>query len=109
MFFSVISAPLVSALCIRFSCRSISLLGGLLLGVGLVGTAFAPNIITVYFTFGLLSGTIFCIFANYYIDLCRSVFKSESMKNNLGLGGLNITGMENSCTHEFLQPPFSSI
>ncbi|KAK6641216.1 hypothetical protein RUM44_012925 [Polyplax serrata] len=49
-------APVTSALCQKFTCRSVVFLGGLFCSAGLVSSYFATNSIHLLFTFGLLSG-----------------------------------------------------
>lgn len=49
-------APLSSALCQRFSCRSVVFVGGLFCALGLTLSSFAKNIYHLLFTFGILTG-----------------------------------------------------
>lgn len=49
-------APLSSALCQRFSCRSVVFFGGLFCALGLTLSSFATSIYHLLFTFGILTG-----------------------------------------------------
>ncbi len=50
------SAPVASALVVRFSCRQVSIVGGVFMTLGVLVTGFAPNVTICYVTFGLISG-----------------------------------------------------
>lgn len=49
-------APLSSALCQRFSCRSVVFVGGLFCTFGLTLSYFATSLYHLLFTFGILTG-----------------------------------------------------
>ncbi len=49
-------APVASALCQRFNCRSVTLVGSLLCFVGISLSSLAKNVETLFVTFGLLTG-----------------------------------------------------
>lgn len=49
-------APLSSALCQRFSCRSVVFVGGLFCALGLTLSYFATSLYHLLFTFGILTG-----------------------------------------------------
>lgn len=51
-------APLSSALCQKFSCRSVVFVGGLFCAFGLALSYFATSLLHLLFTFGILTGTI---------------------------------------------------
>lgn len=48
--------PLCSVLCNKFSCRHVVIVGSLILTATLTMTAYAPNLETVFVTFGVLGG-----------------------------------------------------
>lgn len=52
-------APLSSALCQRFSCRSVVFVGGLFCTFGLTLSYFATSMYHLLFTFGILTGECF--------------------------------------------------
>ncbi|XP_055620650.1 uncharacterized protein LOC129764973 [Toxorhynchites rutilus septentrionalis] len=49
-------APVSSALCQRFSCRIVVIIGGIFCGLGLTLSYFATSLIHLLFTFGILTG-----------------------------------------------------
>lgn len=49
-------APLSSALCQRFSCRSVVFVGGLFCALGLTLSSFATSLYHLLFSFGILTG-----------------------------------------------------
>lgn len=49
-------APISSALCQRFSCRSVVFVGGLFCALGLILSYFATSLYHLLFTFGILTG-----------------------------------------------------
>lgn len=49
-------APLSSALCQRFSCRTVVFIGGLFCACGLMLSYFATSLYHLLFTFGILTG-----------------------------------------------------
>ncbi|CAB3995884.1 monocarboxylate transporter 10-like [Paramuricea clavata] len=57
-------APLTSALCEKFGCRRVGFIGGLLTVAGMLASSFAPNLYTLYVTFGMVYGigTSMCYF-----------------------------------------------
>lgn len=73
-------APLSSALCQRFSCRTVVFIGGLFCALGLMLSYFATSLYHLLFTFGILTGEI--EFSNrmafyisiYYINLLHELF-----------------------------------
>lgn len=53
------AAPIASALSVRFSHRSVVIIGGLICSVGVVIGAFARNMTELYLTVGFLNGEWF--------------------------------------------------
>ncbi|XP_044741742.1 monocarboxylate transporter 12 [Chrysoperla carnea] len=49
-------APLTSALCQKFSCRSVVFTGGIFCALGLTLSYFATSLVHLFFTFGVLTG-----------------------------------------------------
>ncbi|CAN7984380.1 unnamed protein product, partial [Ixodes hexagonus] len=54
-----ISSPIASGLTIRYGCRVTAIAGSLLSAAGLFISIYAPNVIYLYFSFGLVTGTGF--------------------------------------------------
>ena len=54
----MISGPVVSALCTRFSCRSTVIVGGILTLVSQVLSGFSEGLGFLYFSFGFLGGKL---------------------------------------------------
>ncbi|EDV98062.1 uncharacterized protein LOC6568897 [Drosophila grimshawi] len=52
----LVLAPLSSALCQRFSCRSVVFVGGIFCSLGMILSYFATNLLHLLFTFGILTG-----------------------------------------------------
>ncbi|KAH8297041.1 hypothetical protein KR044_003994, partial [Drosophila immigrans] len=52
----LVLAPLSSALCQRFSCRSVVFVGGIFCALGMILSYFATNLLHLLFTFGILTG-----------------------------------------------------
>ncbi|KAM8711164.1 hypothetical protein ACLKA7_000319 [Drosophila subpalustris] len=52
----LVLAPLSSALCQRFSCRSVVFVGGIFCSLGMVLSFFATSLLHLLFTFGILTG-----------------------------------------------------
>lgn len=52
----LVLAPLSSALCQRFSCRSVVFVGGIFCSLGMVLSYFATSLLHLLFTFGILTG-----------------------------------------------------
>ncbi|XP_058057743.1 uncharacterized protein LOC131208847 [Anopheles bellator] len=52
----LVLAPLSSALCQRFSCRIVVIIGGVFCGLGLTLSYFATSLYHLLFTFGILTG-----------------------------------------------------
>lgn len=71
-------APLSSALCQRFSCRSVVFVGGLFCTFGLTLSYFATSLYHLLFTFGILTGLLSLMsFAYPSINKYVSVQESE--------------------------------
>lgn len=48
-------------LAVRFTSRRVVMIGGLTICVGFFLTVFAPNIVYLYFSYGILVGMLVCI------------------------------------------------
>ncbi|WAR31082.1 MOT12-like protein [Mya arenaria] len=55
------SGPVATAMCNRWSCRSVVLLGSVLCFIGIVISAFAPNIEFLYFSYSIVGGFGRCL------------------------------------------------
>lgn len=58
----VCPAPLSSVLSNRFGFRPVVMVGGVLISLGTITTAFATSINQMYITTGLVTGTCACVF-----------------------------------------------
>ncbi len=47
-------------LCTRFTCQKITVLGGIVTGFGMLGTALSPNIGVILVTYGIMGGEDTC-------------------------------------------------
>lgn len=54
--------PLASALCNRFSCRTVVMAGGVVLCAGVLISAFAPNLEFLYFSYSFTGGKTILIY-----------------------------------------------
>ncbi|KAI2797115.1 hypothetical protein BLOT_015572 [Blomia tropicalis] len=54
--FYLIVGPVVSFLAQKYDCRTITIVGSVLTSIGFILSFFAPNVLVLYFTFGLLGG-----------------------------------------------------
>ena len=52
----IFTGPLASALCNRFTCRTVVMAGGVLLCVGVLVSGFAPSLEFLYFSYSLIGG-----------------------------------------------------
>ena len=52
----IFTGPLASALCNRFTCRTVVMVGGVLLCVGVLVSGFAPSLEFLYFSYSLIGG-----------------------------------------------------
>ncbi|CAH0564857.1 unnamed protein product [Brassicogethes aeneus] len=52
----LLAGPVMSAMVDRYGCRSMTILGAIISATGFFASAFAPNIIVMYFTFGVIGG-----------------------------------------------------
>ena len=60
----VCSGPLATGLSRKFSVRSVTFVGGLCFGSGIILCAFAPNIYYMLFSYSFLTGQCVCRFLN---------------------------------------------
>ena len=65
----MVSGPVVSALCTRFSCRSTVIAGGILTLVSQVLSGFSEGLGFLYFSFGFLGGKLSTDNPSYLIHL----------------------------------------
>ena len=52
------SGPVVSSLVNKYGCRPVTVVGAVIAAVGLAISIFAPNVVTLYVTIGIVSGKI---------------------------------------------------
>ena len=50
------SGPITTALCLHFTARKVTIVGGVILGLGIVLTGLAPSLPITYITYGLITG-----------------------------------------------------
>lgn len=58
----LLAGPLASALCNRFSCRTVVMAGGVVLCAGVLISAFAPNLEFLYFSYSFIGGKTILIY-----------------------------------------------
>lgn len=78
--FVIFLGPLASLLSNRFSCRFVTMLGGLICTIGVFISAFVPDLYYLYFTYGVLGGvgrsfayTPGLIIVGYYFNKRRGI------------------------------------
>jgi len=78
-----IAGPVASALCHRWSCRTVVYIGSLLSLVGVFISAFAPNIIFLYFSYSVIAGNYCgCSFICFVVMYANSVIRLSSRLND---------------------------
>lgn len=53
-----VSGPLCSVLVNRFGCRPVMMIGGLFASLGMIVASFATNIMHIYLSAGVITGTL---------------------------------------------------
>ncbi|KAH3799815.1 monocarboxylate transporter 4-like [Dreissena polymorpha] len=96
-FVRMASGPFVSVLSGRFSCRLITAIGTVVLMAGVVMTGYSPNLLFLYFSYGLVAGlgrslamTPCPILLGYYFDKRRSLAFGIASAG-FSIGGFAIT------------------
>jgi len=56
---------LFSVLIGRYGCRIVTLIGGFIWFIGFASSALAPNIIVLYFTYGIVAGLFYLLYFCY--------------------------------------------
>ena len=57
------AGPFAGALCRRWGSRVCTMVGGVMLSMGLFLTAFSPNLVFIYFSVGIVCGKFNFVFA----------------------------------------------
>ncbi|EFA08671.2 monocarboxylate transporter 13 [Tribolium castaneum] len=85
LFLSVplLTGPIMSALVDKYGCRAMTILGGLVSATGFILSYFATNVITMYVTFGVISGMGLGL---TYITAVVSIAFWFDKKRNLAVG-----------------------
>ncbi|XP_063240519.1 monocarboxylate transporter 14-like [Bacillus rossius redtenbacheri] len=93
LFMSVplLSGPIGSALVDRYGCRSMTIVGGMISGLGYVLSAFADSVVVLYFTFGLIAGLGlgFC-YVTAVVSIAFWFDKKRTLATSLGACGTGI-------------------
>lgn len=99
--------PVANMLAVRFTSRRVVMVGGLTICVGFFMTVFAPNIIYLYFSYGLLTG-VGCALAyspsivtvGQYFDKRRTLANGLAVAGS-GVGNFAIPPLIRLCVDEF--------
>ncbi len=51
--------PLTTSLCVRFTVRKVTMVGGVIVCLGTILTGLSPNLPITYITYGLISGKLY--------------------------------------------------
>ncbi|KAG1679215.1 Monocarboxylate transporter 12 [Nymphon striatum] len=84
----LICGPIASALVIRYGCRKMTILGGILASIGFISSSFANSLEVLYVTFGMISG--FGLALSYVAAIVIVAFYFDSKR---GLAtGVSVSG-----------------
>lgn len=83
--------PVTTALCEKFGCRVMAVIGGLLCIIGMIASAYAPTLKIMYLSFGMTwgLGTSFCYFPTL-ITLVPYFNKKLALVNGIVLSGSGV-------------------
>ncbi|XP_046564476.1 monocarboxylate transporter 12-like [Haliotis rubra] len=83
--------PVSNALSVRFTCRTVVIIGGLLIGTGFIGTAFIPTFPWLYVTYGLMAGMGFGLsYAPCVVMVGHHFVKRRSLANGISVAGSGV-------------------
>ncbi|XP_050433322.1 monocarboxylate transporter 12-B-like isoform X2 [Adelges cooleyi] len=83
--------PVGSALVDKFGCRKMTIVGGIVSGVGFIISSFADSIEMVFFTFGFLSGLGLCLcYVTAVVSIAYWFDKKRTLATGLGACGTGI-------------------
>ncbi|XP_027849738.2 uncharacterized protein LOC114129261 isoform X2 [Aphis gossypii] len=87
----LILGPVGSALVDKFGCRKMTILGGIISGLGFIISSFADSIEMVFFTFGFLSGLGLCLcYVTAVVSIAYWFDKKRTLATGLGACGTGI-------------------
>lgn len=87
----LILGPVGSALVDRYGCRKMTILGGIISGLGFIISSFAQSIEMVFFTFGFLSGLGLCLcYVTAVVSIAYWFDKKRTLATGLGACGTGI-------------------
>lgn len=87
----LILGPVGSALVDKFGCRKMTILGGIISGLGFIISSFAKSIEMVFFTFGFLSGLGLCLcYVTAVVSIAYWFDKKRTLATGLGACGTGI-------------------
>lgn len=87
----LILGPVGSALVDKFGCRKMTILGGVISGLGFIISSFANSIEMVFFTFGFLSGLGLCLcYVTAVVSIAYWFDKKRTLATGLGACGTGI-------------------
>ncbi|XP_067670098.1 monocarboxylate transporter 12-like [Haliotis asinina] len=83
--------PVSNALSVRFTCRTVVMTGGLLIGTGFISTAFIPTFPWLYVTYGIMAGTGFGLsYAPCVVMVGHHFVKRRSLANGISVAGSGV-------------------
>lgn len=87
----LILGPVGSALVDKYGCRKMTILGGVISGLGFIISSFADSIEMVFFTFGFLSGLGLCLcYVTAVVSIAYWFDKKRTLATGLGACGTGI-------------------
>lgn len=87
----LILGPVGSALVDKFGCRKMTIVGGVISGLGFIISSFAESIEMVFFTFGFLSGLGLCLcYVTAVVSIAYWFDKKRTLATGLGACGTGI-------------------
>lgn len=87
----LILGPVGSALVDKYGCRKMTILGGIISGLGFIISSFARSIEMVFFTFGFLSGLGLCLcYVTAVVSIAYWFDKKRTLATGLGACGTGI-------------------
>ena len=88
MFFN---GPIAAALAAKYGCRSMSMIGSVMFSLGFISSSYAQNIVTLYFTYGVMVGfgASLCYFSSL-VAVGQYFFNKLSLANGIISSGSGI-------------------
>ena len=83
--------PIAATMSSKYGCRPVSMTGGIIFSLGLVLSSFAPNIYTLYFTYGVMIGfgASLCYFSTI-VAVGKYFYRRLSLANGIISSGSGI-------------------